>query len=139
MAYATTRDITDRYGPDALTIASDRDGDGQPDPDAVARSLGDASAEIDSYLQVRYELPLAVVPPVLVRLCVDIAIYRLSATADIATEEQRRRYDDAIRWLQEVARGLAGLVLPKPEAAAPAGAAFSGQPRVFSRQTLRGF
>ena len=51
--------------------------------DAVARALTSASGEIDSYIGVRYSLPLPVskgdaAPELLKQFCVDIAIYRLA-------------------------------------------------------------
>jgi phage gp36-like protein len=108
MPYATSIDITNRYGSNALLIAADRDNDGVVDTAAVERALNDASALIDTYIGARYSLPLPEVPDVLMAYCVDIALYKLSA--DIAyTEEKRKRYDDAISGLVNISKGIATL------------------------------
>lgn len=142
MPYATQADIVTLYGADALVVA-DRDGDGLPDAAAVARALELASAEIDTHLAARYRLPLPAGVPMLGQWCVDIALYRLAQTADVLSEEMRRRYEDALAALKRVAEGKAALVLPTdPEA--PEGADTSprpivagGPPRLFTRDRMR--
>lgn len=104
MSYATQQDIIDRYGSDALHIAADRDNDGVLDVDAITRALDDATAEINVYVGARYDLPLSTVPPVLVMLCVDIALYKL-ATGTAGTDERRQRYEDAVALLRRIASG----------------------------------
>lgn len=108
-AYATSQDITDRNGADQLVLIADRDGDGVADAAAVSKALEDASAEIDAYLAVKYTLPLASPPPLLAHLCVDIAVYRLAADAYVATDERRKRFDDALLLLLRLATGEASL------------------------------
>lgn len=141
MAYATQSDIETLYGADALVVA-DRDGDGEADAAAVARALDAASAEIDTYLAVRYPLPLPGVPAMLRQWCVDIAVYRLALAADVRSDEHRTRYEDALAALKRVADGKAALVFPTdPEAPAapvsPRPIVAGGPPRLFSRDTLR--
>lgn len=137
MAYATQKDITDRYGGAALLIAADRDGDDGLDTRAVADALTDATSEIDSYVAARYDLPLSTVPAVLVGYCVDIAIYRLSATADVATDEQRKRYEDARKWLEHVSSGKVSLGLADPPSTGSTKISVASSPRLFSRAKLR--
>lgn len=97
--YASWDDVTDLYGQGALYVA-DHDRSGAPDMVAVDRALVTASSEIDSYIGVRVKLPLPAVPPILTQLCAEIALYRLASSADVLTDENRRRYDDAARlWL----------------------------------------
>jgi phage gp36-like protein len=145
MAYATQSDITDLYGLNALYVA-DRDGDGVADAAAVDRALASASAEIDSYLLVRYTLPLPDVPQILVQACVDIAVYRLALSHDVLSEEHRRRYEDATAHLKRIARGEAALHLPSaPPVLDPDGNPITGAkpivaggpPRLFSRDQTR--
>ncbi len=112
MPYATVQHITDRYGEDALLMLADRDGDDSVDVNVVDQVLTDASAEIDVWLASRYSLPLTSTPSVLIRICVDIAVYRLSSDADVATEEKRQRFEDAISMLKNIANGKAKLSLP---------------------------
>ncbi|WP_413874159.1 gp436 family protein [Albidovulum sp.] len=145
MAYAAQNDIIEIYGQQALYVA-DRDGDGVADTAAVDRALASASAEIDSYLVGRYMLPLHEVPAILRQLCVDIGIYRLALSADVLTEEHRRRYEDATGHLRLIASGKAGLVFTTPvpvdpnadpvlSAAQPI--VHGGPPRLFSRDEMR--
>ena len=143
MPYASQTDITALYGTQSLVVA-DHARTGVPDAAAIARALEMASGEIDTYLARRYALPLPVTPAHLVQLCVDIALYRLALSADVASEEHRRRYEDALGVLTKIADGRAALVLP---AAAPAegeepvtGAkpiVVGGPGRLFSREQLR--
>ena len=42
---------------------------------------------MNSYIAVKYDLPLVVVPDVLVRFCIDVAVYVASATPAELTEE----------------------------------------------------
>jgi len=109
--YATVTDLVDRFGESELIDLTDR---AQPpagmiDADVAGKALADACGEADAYLGVRYSLPLtAPVPLVLVAVVCDIARYRLYENR--ATEEVRKRYEDAVRWLRDVSRGAA--VLP---------------------------
>lgn len=147
MPYATPADITDLYGAHALVVA-DHDLDGAPDLTAVGRALDMASGEIDTYLARRYSLPLAVVTtPHLTQLCVDIALYRLALSQDVASTEHRLRYDDAISVLTRIADGRAVLVLPPadpgegededPVVTGPQPVVSAGPPRLFSREKMR--
>lgn len=133
MSYAIQTDIENRYGTDALLVVADRDDDQVVDADVVTEALEDASAEIDSYVGVKYPLPLATVPRVLSQLCVDIAFYKLSADADMATEERRQRYDDAIGLLKRFAKGEVTLGLPQPPQTTNGVAYMQAQPRRFKR------
>ena len=145
MAYATLDDITDIYGDRALYVA-DHDGTGIVNTAAVDRALTSASDEIDTYLGTRYTLPLAEVPGFLRQLCVDIALYRLALSADVLSEEHRRRYEDARSALQRLADGRAALVFTQsgsedpaaPDAASgPRPVVVGGPPRLFSRDMMR--
>lgn len=144
MPYATRQDILDREGADALYAAADRDRDGQVDVVAVDRKIGDASAEMDTFLSLRFSLPLAVVPPVLVRLCVDITLYRLSLSADALTKELRQRYEDAVSLLKKMADGTVGLGIPQNPTVPSDGEVKGGeilvssQPRLFTRRSQGG-
>jgi phage gp36-like protein len=109
----------------------------------LSQALADASAEIDSYLEARFALPLSDPPAVLNRIASDIAMYRLQALRPLHDlEEARRRYEDAIIMLTKVADGEMTLGLALDNAEPPvAGAAeeVTGPNRVFSRTTLKGF
>lgn len=149
MTYATPAALLDRLGaPDLLALLGDRATD-PTDPAAVLaaleaapsvqRALGDAQAEIDGYLAGRYALPLATVPPVLERLACDVARYRLYERRP--TDEIRQRYEDAVRVLEQIARGTVTLGLPAADTPAPVAGRveFTGAPRRFSRDSLQGY
>lgn len=152
--YATQSDIVALYGANALVVA-DRDGNGVADGAAVERALASASDEINSYLAVRYPVPVAApAPQILVQLCVDIGVYRLALSADVLSAEHRQRYEDALAMLKRLAKGEAALVLAvdpnappsdpnDPDAVTalndgPQPIVVGGPPRVFSREQMRG-
>ncbi len=141
MPYATKQDIIDAYGIESLFIA-DHDGDGTEDEVVIARALVAASDEIDGYLGARHTLPLPVLPPQLVQPCIDIAMYRMARDGASRTEEDRTRYEDAVKWLTKVADGKVRLVLPDTDEGAefdrPKPIVAAGPERIFSREKMRG-
>jgi phage gp36-like protein len=133
MAYATQQNIVDRYGDDQLLIVADRDNDSVVDAAVVEQALLDATAEIDTYVAAKYTLPLATTPVVLTRLCVDISMYRLAADRDIATEERRKRYEDAVYLLRRIATGEVSLGIQTPPPSSNGAVVITSQPRRFGR------
>src|SRR5690554_8189043 len=113
MPYASLADLIERFGADAVTVAADRDRDGEPDAEVVDAALEDAAAEIDSYLAQVYRVPLPTVPRLVRRLACDIAFHRLSPEADTATEYRRTRYDEAVSLLKKIAERKVSLGLPE--------------------------
>ncbi len=105
MAYATLTDLETRFGSDEINNLSDRDNDGSNDAGVVDGALNEASGEIDSYLGVKYTIPIASPSDNLIRTCCDIARFRLHK--DLATEEVDSRYKKAIAWLKDLASGKA--------------------------------
>ncbi|MGD8501488.1 MAG: DUF1320 domain-containing protein [Phycisphaerales bacterium] len=107
MAYATQPDIEARFGDEQLLIAADREGSGSlADPTVVATiaaALTAADEEIDSYVGVLYDLPLAETPGILKRLCCDLAMYHLSIDRPSMTEDKEKRYEAAVAWLGKLA------------------------------------
>ena len=136
MPYATAQDIIDRYGNDTLLMLTDRDNDDQVDTQVIEQAVADATAEIDTYVAAKYTLPLPTIPSVLVRLCVDISIYRLSATADMVTEEKRQRYEDAIALLRRIAKGEVSLGISQPAPTSNGKVHMVSKPKRFGRSRL---
>ena len=137
MTYATAEQVIERYGAGTVQLLTDRAGAGVLDPVVLERALADAAAEIAlGWLEIRsaafFSARLAA--EVLTRLAVDIAVYRLAAGADLATDERRRRYEDAVKLLERLARGEASLGLADPPASAVGGVKVSRRPRRFSRE-----
>ncbi|MDD2870089.1 phage protein Gp36 family protein [Neomegalonema sp.] len=142
MAYASAQDMIDRFSAQQLREVTDPDA-AEIRTEALERALEDAAAEIDGYLEGRYRLPLAAPPPSLKLLACDIAIYRLLTLRQIdVMEDQRKRYEDVLRFLRSLAKGEINLGLAQSgETVEPAGGPtlVAGPERVFSRQRMRGF
>jgi len=118
----------------------------------LATFLGDASDEIDAYLEARFALPLSDPPAILTRHCSEIAMYHLNALRPIHDLlDAKDKYEKAIAFLEEVSDGkrTLGLSTDSQEPADPSSPAvvvdenFGGDPtlpqRVFTRGTLKGF
>lgn len=135
MPYATQADLAARFGTQQLLQIADRDGDDVLDAAVVDAALADADAEIDSYIGLRYELPLASTPPRLRDIAIDVAMYKLHPAG--TPEDVLQRYRDAVKWLNELSKGNVLIDVGGEEpAAAPDQAEFVGPERVFSRDTL---
>lgn len=142
MAYETVAGLIARFGEDELIQLTDRAGAHAVDGAIAQRALDDAAAEIDGYLAARYQLPLPTVPALLARIACDIARYLL--WEDRASDEVRRRYEDARKILESIARGTVSLGLPAnlPPAAQPVlslAAAKSGPAPAFGHEQMGGF
>lgn len=103
MNYATRSDLESRYSADEVLNL-----EGMIGPGGVIQALQDAAEEADSYIAVRYTIPLPSIPaPLRVAVC-DIARFRLYK--DRPTEEVKYRYEQATKWLTAVSLGKATLV-----------------------------
>ncbi len=129
MSYATLADFVAAFGESEATELTDNVGAGVPNPATYAVAAADADAEIDSHLAGRYVLPLSPVPRLIVRIALDIARYRL--WRDHASDEVRRRYEDARRLLEAIAAGKVRL-----GDAIHAGVAFAAPGRVITDDVL---
>ena len=139
MSYASQQDLVDRFGTAELAQLTDPAAGVTIDPTAVARALADADSEIDSYLGARYALPLASVPPVLVRMGADMARYYLWDNA--APDTVKARYQSCVTMLKQMALGtavLAGATALQPAAGSVTVTAAS-RTRQFSDDVLDRF
>lgn len=102
MPYATLEDLT-RLGLPERALA------GIPQ-EALEAALEGASRLADSYLQARYRLPLSAWGADLRRAVAILAAYDILSVRGFAPEgpdeHLRLRAEDAIRWLEGVAKGL---------------------------------
>lgn len=138
MTYATLAEMITRFGEPELVQRTDPIEGVAINTVLLGNALADADAEIDSYLAVRYTLPLAGTPVVLVRLASDIARYRLYD--DGVPETVRQRYEDAVSLLKRMASG--DVLLVGQAAAAVAGvetACHEFTPRQITDDSTRGF
>lgn len=97
---------------------------GTPMYDRVMQALKGASDLADSYLAVRYTVPVAIIPDVLLEKVLDIVVYKIwsrrGLAPDSADQTVRENYKDALAWLKEVRDGLLALPIPTPSSDAPA-------------------
>lgn len=149
MPYAALTDMENRYPARDLIAISDPN-NASIQSAFINQALSDASVEIDSYLESRFTLPLTDPPAVLNLHCCTIAMYRMQSLRPLHDlQEARKRYDDAIAFLQKVADGKLTLGLSadsqEPTIASPSvmtdagGNDLTGEvpQRVFSRGNLR--
>lgn len=109
MTYATQQNMIDRFGERELIELTDRANAGTINATVLGQALADADAEINAYLTSRYTLPLASVPPVLVKFAADVARYQFYNAR--ASEQVKARYDDAIKFFKMLANGSVSLGL----------------------------
>jgi phage gp36-like protein len=139
MAYCTQQDIETRLGADDLVALADYDGDDEADGPVVQQAIKSAGALIDSYVGIRFAVPVGgeggACPEVLKTRAVNLAVYFLRLGRDSVTEDVRAQYEDDIAWLNQVVAGTVSLgVEPKPDEGAGApGASWNTQPRLFGR------
>ena len=84
--YATRNNLEERFGEGELQQLESM----QTAGNSIEEALQDASEEIDSYIAVRYVLPLPSTPSTLKRVACNIARYRLYFQSP--TEEIENRY-----------------------------------------------
>ena len=110
MSYCTQTDLEEQIEPDDLIALTDDDGTGAVDTTVIARAIADADAEIESYCGTRYSLPFSPVPAMIRKVSVDISIYNLHSRRNLKIpEERQKRYDNVIRFLRDLAKGLISL------------------------------
>jgi phage gp36-like protein len=144
MSYATADDLIARYpNRDLVQLTNEDPAATAVNRAALEQALSDAAAEIDGYLEGRFALPLVQPPAVLNRLACDIAMYRLQSLRPLHDlTDARKRYEDAIAFLLEAAKGSVTLGLSaanEEPPSAPGATAIGGPQRVFDRDKLKGF
>lgn len=131
MTYCTREDLIAKFGESDITMLEDGK------PAAVAEAIDDANSMINSYLAGRYNLPLATVPPVLLKVCRDLVRYSLDVDP---TDIIIRRRDDAVKYLESLANGRATLGVAQDEE--PVGgdtAEMVSSPLRWDRERSKGF
>ena len=110
----------------------------------IDAAIGDADAEIDGYLAKRYALPLSPAPKAVNKFSKDIAVYNLFSRIGIVESSDQKtylnRYNSAIKFLTLVAEGKVSLGAESDDPATSAATGFSvtSNPRLFSRDRMRG-
>lgn len=108
----------------------------------IEQAVTDAEAETDGYLAKRYPVPLTKIPTVIKKYVKDIAVYNLISRIGVDNSQReanyRKRYEDAIRFLELLAKGTVEIGITLPAAQAASGFQMTGQPRLFDRDSLKG-
>jgi phage gp36-like protein len=145
MQYAQVSDLQARYPIRDLVQLSDPAAQ-SINAGPLNQALADASAEIDSYIESRFSLPIADPPPVLKIACCEIAMYRVQALRPMQDiEDALNRYTRWLKWLEKVAKGDLTLGITsdtnaEPVIQTPSVVLTGPSPTaIFSRKTLRGF
>jgi phage gp36-like protein len=141
MSYATNTDVEQRMGPAAYIQLTDDAGTGGAEEAKVTQARLAAEAEINSYLAVRYRVPVDVsgeaeVGALLRDMTVDLAAFRLHARRPPVASDLAARHEAVVEWLRRIAQGSAALPAASELPASTAAGAevfVSGMTRVWSR------
>lgn len=141
MAYLTPNDLTNFFPERELIELSNLDDATAATIDAVRieNAIARASEEVDSYLGLRYKLPLeGEIPPVLQSKVADVVRYYLDIYR--TREDVVERYKDAIAWLGKLSKGQVTLGIDSNDA--PVDQArqigITSNPAIFTMDTLGG-
>lgn len=118
--YAEVADLEARYAGQCFALAGVTE-TGELDREAIARALEEATDEINLTLQARYSVPLTPVPPVIRRVCIDLAVGALPRNGATEATVYERRAKDARALLVSLAKGDTTLGAGASPAPAPAG------------------
>ncbi len=135
MAYCTTAELESRYGAEDLAKYADFDGDGLADAATIADAISDADAHINSYLAVKFVVPVSPVPDVLRKRSTSLAMYFLQLRRQSVTDDMQKEYDRIEKWLHDVVAGKAKLdaATTPTESPGAGGVRYTGKGRVFGR------
>ncbi|OGV64132.1 MAG: hypothetical protein A2283_12435 [Lentisphaerae bacterium RIFOXYA12_FULL_48_11] len=139
--YCTLNDILDMMDEAEIIRYTDDDDTGAVNTAVTDKAITGAGALIESHLAVRYTVPVSPAPDIVRELAVDIAIYKIQSRRGQSPEEIRKKYEDAIKYLEKVASGK--IILPGASAA-PTGigsdaVTITTSTRIFSRESMKGY
>lgn len=115
--YVTQADLEGQISESQLIQLTDDAKLGIVDVDILTRVIDASEAEVNGYLAPRYGVPVGSPVPVLVKKwSLDIAIYNLYRRRQRMPADVRTAYEDTIKALGQVAKGVMTLgVDPPPE------------------------
>jgi phage gp36-like protein len=141
MSYIVEADLSARASPAQLIQLTDDEKTGVADSTRILALLVSAEAEVNSYLATRYPVPLSPVPDLVKELALDVAVYKLFARRQRVTADVRQTYEDALKKLEQIAKGVLTLGVDPP----PASSTLASQGEVltadrdFSRSAMGDF
>lgn len=138
--YIVKADILEQITEADLIELTDDDSTGSVNDSFVNSAIANAEGEVDGYLATQYATPVTPVPDIVKAFTVDVAIYRLYGRRQGATEAIEKRYNNAIRFLKEVSKGVVtlGVKVPAPENSGSQVDIISDG-RIFDNEKLDGF
>jgi phage gp36-like protein len=104
MPYCTQNDLDILIPVVELAELTNESGD-IPNLTIITEMINLVDAEIDSYISVRYSIPLTQTPEIIKGLSMDMVIYHLYSRRSTIPLIRRTKYEDAIKLLQKVAQG----------------------------------
>jgi phage gp36-like protein len=82
-----------------------------PNSTIITEIINRVDNEIDSYISVRYKIPFDSTPDIIKKLSIDMTIYYLYTRRSTVPLIRRTNYEDAIRFLQNVAIGKIQIIV----------------------------
>lgn len=150
--YATTAQLKARFADDA-TVAhlTDDTETGTPDDTVLQGVIDRAEGLINSFAARKYAIPMAVtdVPfaAFMQELTLDLAVwYLVGGRGDIVSVAKEKAYDDAVLWLERLAKGEVEPPMSQtpdatetrdPQFSYGVGSDLSGSQRTFTRESQR--
>ncbi|MCM0757352.1 DUF1320 domain-containing protein [Sporomusa sphaeroides DSM 2875] len=133
-----------------IQITETEEAPGVIDEAAVESAIEMAQAEIDAYAAAQYPVPFALVPKIITKFAVDIALYNLFSGHGFSFEEDSpdkiilQRYKDAVKFLEKLSEGAVSIGGGSAADPATAGVAVNqtviqNPPRLFNRDTMKGY
>ena len=108
MPYASSDDVQRAAGgAEKLQQLTDLKSSGEVDAVTVTEAIEEAESMINSYLQMRFAVPIpdAKVPKVLRRLCARMSVYILRYDREALSAKEDDRQEDRMQWLEGVRKG----------------------------------
>ncbi len=128
--FVTVAEVERAIGPAEFARLADPDNQGAPDLTQAERAIEDAEALALSYLAPRDTGGALLMAPVrryVGGIVLDIAVWKMARDPLQVSEDRRRRYEDAIKLLRDIARGDAQLPIdPQAPSQTPAEATAAG-------------
>ena len=143
--YCTIDDLRSQSSDEVLIRCTDDEGTGEIDQAIIDEKINDAQMEIDSYCRAQYPVPFDPVPGLIRKLTVDITLYNLISRRGLDEDSPDvilvKRYRDAVKFLENLAKGIVtiGPVAVDAPSPMPQQASIVSSPRHFSRGSMEGF
>jgi phage gp36-like protein len=109
MPYCTQNDLETLIPVTELAELTTEWGD-IPNYTLITELIDRVDTEIDSYISVRYTTPLVLIPKIIKGLSVDMVIYHLYSRRSAVPPIRRTKYEDAVKFLQNVALGISNII-----------------------------